>query len=155
MKRLSTYFIALLSLFILLSCSNNSSKFPKNNPTTTITINDRTYECHIGNGNWFAEAAGGNSRMGCEYDQFNDTCSFIEVDSEDEITFDVSYKDNIKVISLNLVNFDSAQKALYTELSTDEYSFKAPTEKGEYNYSFRVTWDDTHNLDYLFKLKVK
>lgn len=92
--------------------------------------------------------------MGDPYEQFNDSCSFIEIAAGDEISFDISYKENIQVVNLNLVTFNTDQSPVYTKLSIDEYSFKAPTEKGEYNYTFRVTWDDTHSLDYLFKLKV-
>lgn len=154
MKRLLNCFIVILSLFFLVSCSDNSSTFPKSSPTTTLTINDTSYECVLGNGNWFDSSKDGNSRMGDPYEQFNDSCSFIEIAAGDELSFDISYKENFQVVNLNLVTFNTDQSPVYTKLSTDEYSFKAPTEKGEYNYTFRVTWDDTHSLDYLFKLKV-
>ena len=41
------------------------------------------------------------------------------------------------------------------ELENNVYEFNAPKDNGEYNYCFRIIWDDNHNCEYLFKIKVK
>ncbi|MGL4950105.1 MAG: hypothetical protein ACRC5M_06955, partial [Anaeroplasmataceae bacterium] len=80
------------------------------------------------------------------------------------LSFDIRYENGIKEVFINQIEFYdtiSAKDNLpttdykYVEYSKNEYTLKAPKENGEYYYAFRIKWDDTHDMDYLFKIKVQ
>ena len=96
---------------------------------------------------------GGNSFIESINEKF-DEINFIEVNSNERIILDISYLDNIKETILYSVDFSEAISGSRIKLLNNIYEFNAPQDKGEYYYSFNIEWDDTHNFEYLFKIKV-
>lgn len=133
--------------------------FPCSTPSTDVIVNSTRYKTVQGDGNWFLDKIINGSVCGSSYivdmdKELTEKCLFIEVKSGDTLRFDISYKDNIKAVTLYNVDFKDSKRKQNALILTEEYSFKAPEKKGEYYYAFNVTWDNTHNSDYLFKIKV-
>lgn len=154
----------LLILFIIIYIFPKESKFPKSIPTVSVLINTESYKTIAGEGNWFDSKKGGNSHIGFVDEKLKNEAKFIDVKNEDTLSFDISYKNGIKEVSIDQIEFYdiiSAKDNLptiaykYVNFSKNEYTLKAPKESGEYYYAFRIKWDDTHDMNYLFKIKVQ
>ncbi|MPN36472.1 hypothetical protein SDC9_183981 [bioreactor metagenome] len=144
-----------LGIFMISSCGNRSNKLPNNIPNVNIIVNGDKYNTIKGEGTWFdKEMGGGNSFIGPINEKFNEI-SFIEVNSNEKLSFDISYLDNIQETTLYNIEFSEVVSGKRIKITNDIYEFNVPQEKGEYYYSFNIEWDDTHNFEYLFKIKVK
>lgn len=159
-KIVGCIFVVLISFIALVSYKNNKDDFPNKPPITNINVNNVEYKTIQGEGNWLQGKLPDGNVPGSSYlvdlsEALNENCSFIEVNSGDELKFDISYKHNIQEVTLYNIDFtDSKKKEEDVLISNESYSFKSPESKGEYYYAFNVRWDDTHNFDYLFKIKV-
>ncbi|MBN1046765.1 MULTISPECIES: hypothetical protein [unclassified Clostridium] len=150
-------FIPISIIAILLISYINYNKvdiFPNEIPTVKLIINEKNYNTKPGDGTWFDNKfEGGNSYITNPRDILNE-CSLLEVKSNEKINFKINYTDNIQQTTLYML--DSPQnKFNKIELENNVYEFNAPKDNGEYNYCFRIIWDDNHNFEYLFKIKVK
>lgn len=140
--------------FIFYSFDSKDNKLPKNIPNVKVVINEKKYNTIKGEGTWFnKEMRGGNSFIESINEKF-DEINFIEVNSNERIILDISYLDNIKETILYSVDFSEDISGSRIKLLNNIYEFNAPQDKGEYYYSFNIEWDDTHNFEYLFKIKV-
>lgn len=142
-----------LGVFLLSSCESKNNKFPNKIPNVKIIVNGNKYNTITGEGTWFDKELGGNSFIGPINEKF-DEIPFIEVYSNEKLSFDISYLDNIQKTTLYSVDFSEIVSGKRIKITDDIYEFNIPQNKGEYYYSFNINWDDTHNFEYLFKIKV-
>jgi|GEM_PF-3182502 len=142
-----------IGIFLFSSCDKNN-KFPDKIPSVNVISAGGTYKTIAGEGTWFdKEQGGGNSFIGSINEKFEEI-AFIEVSSKEKLSFDISYSDNIQEVTLYSVDFSEIDSGKRIKLLDNVYEFDAPEDKGEYYYSFNIKWDDTHNFEYLFKIKV-
>ena len=146
--------IICLGIFILYSINGKSNEFPKNIPVVKININDKKYNTTTGEGTWFDKKFGGRNSFILNIKEKFDEIQFIEVNSNEKIIFDISYLENIQETTLYSIDFSEITLGERIKILNNIYEFNAQKDKGEYYYSFNIKWDDTHNFEYLFKIKV-
>ena len=66
----------------------------------------------------------------------------------------IIYSKNIEKTLLSSINIEELPNEKRTDLEENIYEFKAPSKVGDYYYSYRVIWDETHNFPYIFKIRV-
>ena len=125
-----------------------------------VTVeNDKKYKTVKGNGMWISNNILKGSVAGSSYivdieNEFLENCNFIEIQPEEEIQFNIPYKELISEVSISLYD-TSLKKVTDTQLIDDPYIFKAPKEGGEYYYTINIVWDEYHNFEYIFKIRIK
>jgi hypothetical protein len=159
-KNKKTIFICIfLSVIIGIMYSERKKDiFGEDIPLTFVISNNTKYKTIHGDGNWaFAEGLPEGNVPGNGYivnidKEFRENCSFIEVLPDVELSFDISYKENIQKVTLGSIEPIDSRKM--QSILNEPYTFKTPKEKGDYYYILNVNWDENHNFDYLFKIKV-
>ena len=131
----------------------DSNKLPSKIPKVDIVINNKSYDTALGEGNWFNKELGGNSYIISIEDSLNQ-CKMIEVKPKEKIKFNISYSKNIEKTLLSSIDIEELPNEKRIDLEKNIYEFKSPSKAGDYYYSYRVTWDETHNFPYIIKIRV-
>ena len=133
--------------------NKDSNKLPSKRPKVDIIINNKSYDTALGEGNWFDKELGGNSYI-IPIEDYLKQCEIIEVKANEKIKFDISYSKNIGKTLLSSIDIEELPSEKRTDLEENIYEFKSPSKAGDYYYTYRVTWDETHDLLYIFKIRV-
>lgn len=123
------------------------------------TKNNIEYRAILGDGNWMSISPPSGNILGNGYivdinKEFSHNCPFIEANSREKLKFDIDYEKLISNVSLYTFDISCNKKEIYPLLVDNPYSFTCPEETGNYYYILNVLWDENHNFDYLFKIKV-
>lgn len=149
-KFFSILTFSLFCTLFLTSCSN----FPKEHPTLNITCDNSNSNLSytINGGNWFDEDKGGNSfNLGEPIEKTVSSMDANKVPCNSVLKLKLSYTDNIKNFKVYKIDTSSNDYSL-TEIDASNNEIPAPSTPGEYCYKVSAEWDNTHNVNYLFKI---
>lgn len=129
-------------------------------PNINITYNQQNIETVEGLCNWFDKAAGGNSRFPGESDpeKLVRNLNNISVKKGEVVNFvfKTSNKQPIRTTVYMIVpNKESPTNFKMIKQSSHNDYFNVPEEKGEYIFFIDGYWDDTHNVEYCFRINVE
>lgn len=150
--------LAVIASMLIIYKVNSRDNFQEDIPAIIVSNDNVKYKTVRGDGNWASINPPDGNIPGNGYivdinKEFTENCSFIKVHPGDELKFDISYKQNIQKVTLDTIDFTTNERQ--NVLLLDEpYSFKSPEEKKDCYYILNVIWDENHNFDYLFKIKV-
>jgi hypothetical protein len=151
------FVIAIVILIVLVLFWSNVAKksIPSLPPNIIITSNQNKIETAQGDYNWFDNEMGGNSSLADTPNNLlkNLTTTNVEKGQEIKFSFDTSWKQPNKTI-LYLVKSDINNPYILEEQIMNSNSFKAPIEKGEYNFIIYSSWDEGHSVSNVFKINV-
>lgn len=149
-KIFRTLTFSLFLALLLTSCSN----FPKEHPTLNITSDNSTSNLSytINSGNWFDEDKGGNSfDLGEPIEKTLASIDTNTVPCNSVLKLELSYNKNIKNFKVYKIDTSNNDYSL-TEIDTSNNEISTPSTPGEYCYKVSAEWDNTHNVNYLFKI---
>lgn len=155
MKQIIYLLILVILSFTLISCSS----FPSSPPNLIVKSieSNASFKAKSNGGNWFdISSDGGNSGnsvlgdweivVAREQDAIivscNNTLAFELTNSKDSNEFKVYQIKGDNEINQELVEVDSTDLKIST-----------PNLPGEYLYAIKASWDETHNIDFVFKIK--
>jgi hypothetical protein len=150
--------IIVISIFYLFN-HMKKSRYPSM-PDIEVTYNQQNIETVSGLCNWFDKDTGGNSWFPKESDpeKLVENLNSISVKKEDSVNFvfQTSYKQPTKTtVYLIVPNKENPYNfSMINQPSNDNY-FNVPKEKGEYIFFIDGYWDDTHNVEYCFRINVE
>ena len=138
-----------LSLF-LISCSS----LPNDPPSLKITTSNITYNTHTNGGTWFNNSNdnfGGNSfDLGMTNFEKLKLIEEIQIPCDTEITLNLSYLKDIASFKVYSIQGDDL-----IEIENSNYIIVTPSTSGEYGYLIEAKWDETHNMNFIFKVNCK
>ncbi|MGL4107898.1 hypothetical protein [Clostridium sp. LP20] len=152
MKKIMIISFIIFGLIFFYGCSIDYVGHPK----LTVIGDNFTIDATINGGNWFPKSQGGDSFDLGDWDiERAREITSENVEASSTLDLILSYKkdiDSFKVYTIEGTNgFDQKQ----TEVECEEYKIKLPSESGEYIYAVKTKWDDTHSVNYLFKVNIK
>lgn len=147
-----------ISLFYLFNYTKKT-RYPSI-PNIYVTYNQQNIETVSGLCNWFDKGTGGNSCFPKENDpeKLVKNLTSISVKKEDSINFvfKTSYKQPTKTtVYLIVPKKENPYNFSMVKQSSNDNYFNVPKEEGEYIFFIDGYWDDTHNVEYCFRVNVK
>lgn len=144
-----TIIILLVSvLFLINSTKKSSFQYP---PDISVTYNQNKIETVRGDYTWADKETVGNSFLADDPLNLVKNLKTTSVKRGEEIkfTFDTSWKQPNETIVYLVNSGIGLDKQI-----VNKDSFNAPMEKGEYIFSICGSWDEGHNVVYVFKINV-
>ena len=152
MKKLMKIYSILLVIMLFSGCSVDYVGHPK----LTVVGDDITFDAIINGGNWFSKDQGGNSFDLGDWDiERAKEITSENVEASSTLDLLLSYKKDIESFRIYRIEGTNGFDQKQTEVECEEYRIKLPKESGEYIYAVKTKWDDTHNVNYLFKVNIK
>jgi len=137
----------------------NKTRYPSM-PNIEVTYNQQNIETVSGLCNWFDKDTGGNSWFPKESnpEKLVGNLNSISVKKEDSVNFEfkTSYKQPRRTtVYLIVPNKENPYNFSMIKQSSSDNYFNVPKEKGEYIFFIDGYWDDTHNVEYCFRINVE
>lgn len=159
MKKLFSIIIVITLIVSILVYLLNSMKeiIPPSLPNIKVTYNKQNIETALGEYNWFDKEVGGNTCFGEAPEKIVKNLKSISAKREDNVNF--VFKTFCKQptkITVNMVipNKREPYKIRIIKQTSNYNYFNVPKETGEYIFLIRGYWDETHSVEYYFRIKV-
>lgn len=148
MKKITIPTIIISLSLLLISCSS----FPIDPPSLTITSNNITYNAPTNGGTWFNKSKnnlGGNSfDLGMSNSEKLKSIEGVQFPCNTEVSLDLSSAKGISSFKVYLIQGDEI-----IEIESSNYKIISPSSSGEYGYLVEAVWDETHSVNYIFKIE--
>ena len=145
--------ISCLLVFIFVTCR---SKVPAEVPESVVTTVDQNIETALGYYNWFDEDQGGNTNFGDSPENLVKELHKAIVKKGERVHFEfkTSQPPKRNTVFLIVPNIKEPLNFGMIEQPSEGNSFIVPKESGQYIFVHRGYWDDSHAVDYAFKIIV-
>ncbi|MEQ8154371.1 MAG: hypothetical protein ABRQ25_05745 [Clostridiaceae bacterium] len=147
----------LLILIIAFSYIYKKNALPKTPPDISVVYNQDKIEAVKGFYNWFDAKEGGNSSLPDIPENLVKNLKDESVKKGESISFsfDTTLKQPGKVtVNLVVPNLSSREKFGLSGQKCNGSSFIVPNEIGEQIFIITAFWDETHTVDYVFKVTI-
>ena len=149
-------FFGVISCLLVFIFITYRSDIPAVVPQSVVTIADQNIETALGYYNWFDKGQGGNTHFGDSPENLVSEIHTVIAKKGERVSFHfkTSRPPIRNTVYLIVPNEKEPLNFGKIEQPTEENSFVVPKESGLYIFVLTGYWDDSHAVDYAFKITV-
>jgi len=149
-------------VFVVISCLlvfifiTYRSEVPSEVPKFVVSTVDQNIETALGYYNWFNEDQGGNTHFGDSPENLVKELHKVMVKKGERVHFEFKSSQPPKRNTVYLIVPNEKEPLNFgmIEQPSEGNSFIVPKESGQYIFVLTGYWDDSHAVDYAFKITV-